>query len=131
MTIQNFNGHDYDMDDDVQVQALMTAMAGIISNQSVAITTANNTINALQLGQPIALQPAQFQQLIAGRQQQQQPQAINVVNPVMTARARAQNAQAADVMYEEIIPEGMKDSKTIKDAREWNGTKEDAKPFII
>ena len=131
MTIQTFNGHNYDMDDDTQVQALMTAMAGVINNQSAAITTANNTINTLQLGQPIALQPAQFQQLIGGRQQQQQPQAINVVNPVMTARARAQNAQAQDVMYEEIIPEGMKDSKTIRDAREWNGTKEDAKPFII
>ena len=132
MTIQRFNGTDYDLDDNAEVQWLITAMAGTIANQANNLQTAQNTINNLQLAQPIQLTGAQLTQLVgAGGQHPQQPQAINVVNPITTARARLINANAADVMYEEQTPEGMKDSKTIKDARAWNGTKEDLEPFII
>ena len=132
MTIQRFNGTDYDLDDNAAVQWLITAMAGTVANQANNLQTAQNTINTLQLAQPIQLTGAQLNQLVgAGGQCPQQPQAINVVNPITTARARVLNANAPDVMYEEQTPEGMKDSKTIKDARAWNGTKEDLEPFIV
>ena len=132
MTIQNFNGTDYDLDDNAQVQQLIAVMAGTVANQANNLHTAQNTINTLQLAQPIQLTGAQLTQLVGtGGQRPQQPQSINVVNPITTARARLINANAADVMYEEQTPEGMKDSKTIRDARAWNGTKEDLEPFIV
>jgi hypothetical protein len=130
MTIQVFDGANYDLDVDADVQRLISAMAGKVTNQAADLYQAGQTIQTLQLGQPINLNQGQFQQLIQPRAQQP-PQSINVVNPISTARARNADPNAAEVMYEEETPQGMKDSKTIKDAKAWNGTKEDIEPFIV
>ena len=119
MTIQAFQGQDYELNDPVRLQALLGAMGGVIANQAQTITN-------IQAGAPVQLTQGQLTNMVGGiLAGQAQPHAIQAIDPVLTRR----NNQ--DTPYEEHqVPAGMKDVKSIKDARPFTGERSDAKPFL-
>ena len=118
MTIQNYLGIDYDLDDPVRLQAYLGAMGNTITTQAQTIAT-------LQTGAPIQLTQQQLAVVAQNLQPPAPPAPVAPIDPVLTTRF------GQDTPYEDDPPPAhMKDVKSIKDATPFSGRREDARPFL-